>query len=264
MVGTTIVGGLWALATDPADQCEPALAQRLAERAPQTDYSYSAEGTIQPATMAAVLVVTACTATPTVTVGPTIGPPTAPPSETAAETDASDPTPEPPSPEPSLASPTLRSHPALAELIPDEVKGRILRKKSIRGEEAVATLFPEDDHAIMRVFLQELGASFEDYSYARGWYGSEPNERGGISIVAMRVRGADPDALLREVMLHWSRESDPGRISTRTMGGKDVTAMELRDRPGALPAHFYSRGDIVFTVNGSRLELIEASVAGLP
>ncbi|MBA3626899.1 MAG: hypothetical protein H0W60_04090 [Chloroflexi bacterium] len=48
------------------------------------------------------------------------------------------------------------------------------------------------------------------------------------------------------------------------MGGKNVTVMELRDRPGALPAHFYSRGDIVFTVNGSRLELIEASVAGLP
>lgn len=86
-------------------------------------------------------------------------------------------------------------------------------------------------------------------------------------IVAMRVRGADPDALLCEVMLlwsRWSRESEPGRISTRTMGGKNVTVMELRDRPGALPAHFHSRGDIVFTVNGSRLELIEASVAGLP
>lgn len=168
-----------------------------------------------PATMAAVLVVTACTATPTITVGPTIGPPTAPPSETAAQTDASDPTLQPPSSEPSLASPTVRSDPALAELIPDEVKGRILRKESVRGEEAVATLFPEDNHAILGVFLQELGASFEDYSYARGWYGDEPNERGGISIVAMRVRGADPDALLREVMLLWSRESDPGRNSTR-------------------------------------------------
>jgi hypothetical protein len=203
--------------------------------------------------------VTACTATPTVTVGP----PAAPPSETAAVTDASDPTLLPSSPEPSLASPTLRSDPALAELIPNEVKGRILRKISIRGEAAVAELFPQDDLPMLRVLLQGLGASFEDYSYARGSYGGEPNEEGGIMIVATRVRGADPDALLSELMALWSREADSGRISTRTMGGKTVTVM-LQNRPGALPTPFYSRGDIVFLVSGSRLELIEAAVAALP
>jgi len=45
-VGIAMVGGLWALPTHPVDRCEPALAQRLADRSPQTDYTYTAEGTI--------------------------------------------------------------------------------------------------------------------------------------------------------------------------------------------------------------------------
>lgn len=173
------------------------------------------------------------------------------------------PTPEP-TPEPTAQPPSEGAGPSfqagagdLAGLLPEEVGGLTITYQYAEGED----VFGEGGLTEEGLdFLERVGADPGDVSTAFG-FAFDTDGESGISILAVRVEGADSDALREAFILTIEAEGDTVGTAT-TIGGKSVQAYGAEET--ADQGYLYVTGDVVFALGGSPPELLEEVLAGLP
>ena len=156
------------------------------------------------------------------------------------------------------AEPTLEEGAGdLASVLPDEVGGLTMEYTSASGEEALGSegMTPE-----ARAFLDRVGADASAIDTAFG-FGFDAEGGSGISIVALRVEGANEDQLRTEFRAVMEEEGSEF-LEESSLAGKTVLAFgEGESEPTGF---MYVRNDTVFIVGGSPPELVEEAIAELP
>jgi hypothetical protein len=155
----------------------------------------------------------------------------------------------------------LHGDKSLEALIPTEIGGEKLTISSMN-----AAVFAGGSNSDLNAVLTRLGRSINDVSLAGGTAVS------GLNIVAIRVAGANQDALMNEIVTAGQKDAgSPAPSVTHTnIGGKDFVsitpAFETPEpvslEPGESPEptetpdvrkveYLYGRGDVIFQVSGA-------------
>ncbi len=170
----------------------------------------------------------------------------------------------PPTPEPSVADsqPALPSFGEgagdLADVLPEQVAGLEMTYQYAEGEDVFGSEGLTEEG---QDFLDRVGAESGDVATA---FGFAFDAEGGatISILAIRVDGADSDALRQAFIETIEAEGDQVGTAT-TIGGKSVQAYGGETAEEG-QGYLYVSGDVVFAVGGSPASALEEALAALP
>ena len=147
----------------------------------------------------------------------------------------------------------------LDAVLPDEVGGITIEYESASGEEVLG----EDGMtAEMRSLLEAVGADESDLSSAIG-VGVDADAGSFISIVALRVSGADETRLRDEFRRTIQEENEEMEITEDNVAGKDVLTLTDPDS-GQSGGYLYVQGDILFLVGATPESLAEEALEQLP
>lgn len=133
---------------------------------------------------------------------------------------------------------------------------------------ALDDAFSEDEIEQWSAMLDVAGASIDDleYSYQKVVDPATLPQLGGLATV--RIAGATEEAVLAAVLADTTAQAvalgaEPPASQAMTLGGKDVTMLDLPDALGPDDAYVYVRGDTawVFIMQES---LAELGLQGMP
>ena len=180
------------------------------------------------------------------------------PTATTSEAATQPPTPEPSVAESQAALPSFGEGAGdLDDVLPEEIAGLEMTYQYAEGEDVFGSEGLTEEG---QDFLDRVGAESGDVATA---FGFAFDAEGGttISILAIRVEGADSDALRQAFIETIEAEGDQVGTAT-TVGGKSVQAYggETTEDQGYL----YVSGDVVFAVGGSPASALEEALAALP
>jgi hypothetical protein len=159
--------------------------------------------------------------------------------------------------------PILSNHfdPELEAMLPAEAAGTALQRYSVALYDLQD---PDGDHSAIDAFLQSIGKSPSDATFAAAL---DPSAKltGGVS--AIKVTGADPASLLA-AMVSVEQSNLGGRATVRqgTLGGKNVTSLSVASEATGLDETewLYGRGDVVFIVHADDEARAVAFLEALP
>ncbi len=153
----------------------------------------------------------------------------------------------------------------LEAAFPDELGGQPLPVQSATGQGIFAFL-PNSDPAKVTDFVGQFGATIDDVSAASTFLlipGATATDITGISMLALRVRGADGTEL-RDAFAELVREDAPGSsIQEGTVAGKDVLLISDPENDPDEVVHLYALGDVAFLIGGTQ-SLVEEALTKLP
>ncbi len=153
----------------------------------------------------------------------------------------------------------------LEDAFPDELGGQPLPVQSATGQGIFAFL-PNSDPAEVTDFVGQFGATIDDVSAASTFLlipGATATDITGISMLALRVRGADGTEL-RDAFAELVREDAPGSsIQEGTVAGKDVLLISDPENDPDEVVHLYALGDVAFLIGGTQ-SLVEEALTKLP
>ncbi len=153
----------------------------------------------------------------------------------------------------------------LEDAFPDELGGQPLPVQSATGQGIFAFL-PNSDPAEVTDFVGQFGATIDDVSAASTFLlipGATAADITGISMLALRVRGADGTEL-RDAFAELVREDAPGSsIQEGTVAGKDVLLISDPENDPDEVVHLYALGDVAFLIGGTQ-SLVEEALTKLP
>lgn len=153
----------------------------------------------------------------------------------------------------------------LEDAFPDELGGQPLPVQSATGQGIFAFL-PNSDPAEVTDFVGQFGATIDDVSAASTFLlipGATATDITGISMLALRVRGADGTEL-RDAFAELVLEDAPGSsIQEGTVAGKDVLLISDPENDPDEVVHLYALGDVAFLIGGTQ-SLVEEALTKLP
>lgn len=139
----------------------------------------------------------------------------------------------------------------LADLLPDEVSGIELKKRTVLGPD-IGDL-EADEAANFAKILENVDGQPEAFAVA-----SATGE--GLAIGAWRMEGTDGGQLGESYIAFISGSSET-TVEDETIGGKDVKRVTPAD---TTPIHVYVTGEIMFTVQAADPALVEEAFSLLP
>jgi hypothetical protein len=151
--------------------------------------------------------------------------------------------PETPDPAPSQAVVIPHEVPELEALLPDEVAGATLTKLSVGP---VSSIGVGGARAIKEV-AKEIGDGSGAFGLA---YAGDP--AGKFNLFALRIKGADPSALLTQFAQMTLAETAGGKVDTAKLGGRDL--VHVTDPISEI-------GDVWFYADGDTLLGVQAGSA---
>lgn len=229
---------------------------------------------------AALQTVAPVTAAPVTAAPVTESPATAPPETAPLETPQATQAPETQAPEtqapettapqtaiPSFAVPSFSFTPdlALEALFPKTIDGNKVKVISLHVKD-IQAFFESDPKtkAAFQTFLAALGKTLDDVSEAVGQLTLAGTPR---TIVAIRVAGADPTALVTAlIQLGIAQQTVPADYAegTATVGGKNVVTI-TNTKDSTVPINYvYSYQDVVFLVNETNAATAATLLGALP
>jgi hypothetical protein len=150
----------------------------------------------------------------------------------------------------------------LDAMLPDEVGGIALEYQYASGAAAMGGQgVPPEAQA----FFDRTGAGVEDISTAFGFAydQADPENPKVITVFAMRVAGVGEGQLRDEFRTVLEGEGGANSFTEENVGGKSVLAFQSSEGADA-DSYLYVKGDVVFMVAGSPLELATEALSKLP
>lgn len=150
----------------------------------------------------------------------------------------------------------------LADAFPDDIGGQPLTVQSASGRSVMGLFGGGVTEAEITGFLTPLNKSIDDLSGAYGYNlianPTDPNDVGGISIIAIRVRGVATDQLLAAVQALFSSDLTDPVTAPANISGKNVTEIGESDDAPENKSYLYGYSDAVFAVSGNEALVAEA------
>ena len=145
----------------------------------------------------------------------------------------------------------------LEGILPDEVGGIALDYKFAEGQGILGSegMTPE-----IQDFLDAVGGNIDGTAMAFA-FGFDQGTEKFITVLAIRVAGADEGRLRDKFRAVMERDSD-AQFTEQNVGGKDVLAFASSGTEA--DTFMYVKGDIVFLVGSSPVDLAEEALSGLP
>lgn len=133
--------------------------------------------------------------------------------------------------------------PSLEAALPSDIGGVSLARFSLTGDNAIMQGAASQYDSL----LSKLGKARGDLAMAGA---ADPTGSLAGSIVALRVSGADPTALLRAFLEVQGSRPSPPTASETNLGGQSVTKLAFSE-PGLPYQYVLARGDVLFIVTAS-------------
>ena len=146
--------------------------------------------------------------------------------------------------------------PSLEQALPSEIGGVQLVRFSLSGDDVIAS----GTEAQYDSLLAKLGKARSDLSIAGA---TDPTGSMAGSIGALRVRGADPAALLTAYLEVQAARPNPPSTSETVLAGQAVTKLTFAE-PGAPWQYVHARGDVLILVTASHDAVATSLLEALP
>ena len=147
----------------------------------------------------------------------------------------------------------------LEALIPDQVGGIALTKRSMSGDEFVNSGNSSQE---LQTFLQGLGVSIRDVSIAVG-VGFSTDE-GAVAMFLFEAQGAETDQLVSGFKEAYDAENEQGLVWERVdIAGKQLERTTNPQQPAQV-IYLYARDDTLIFLTTATEEQAAEALAGLP
>jgi hypothetical protein len=139
----------------------------------------------------------------------------------------------------------------LGDLLPDEVGGVALAKRTVAGAD-LGELDPEEAANFAKV-LENVDGPLEAFAFVSA-------TGKGITIAAWRMEGTD-GRQLGEAFIGFVQGLGDAKVADVTIGGKEVKRVTPAN---TTPLHVYVSGEVMFVVQAADPALVEKAFAALP